>query len=363
MDYQIIHSKDIDNLNKDDSEVIFDYNPSTNVNFHNASIILNISLKVDLDGIDESQLTNIQKKNPCFDKFFIYKLFKTILYKKDNVDTYTNKRIYDYVRMKNCFNSPKNEIHGFGCIPLSSEVVDEYKLQFNIPLKYLFSEFEDLFFYSSNRHTLHIELADKNWIKEIFDNHDYSLKVSKKNIQSMYLKVPIKTTLLKNELPKISKQEFRKTQIGELNISSEFTESSLNIRADRNKPISFLFMLKDKNDRIITSKELANIQLEINNQTYPTYDMKLNNNYDYEYLYEMYCRYLDFYYGNSENYLCNPQPSYLTFSEWKKHPIICFILPQLKDDTSYEMGINIKFTNSTKNTKKVVWLYNYITNN
>jgi len=364
MDYQIINAKDIDNLNKDDSEVIFDFNPSTNINFFEASLVLNISLKIDFKDMDETQQFNyrnkMEGKNPSFDKFFIYKLFKTIEYKENNESKYSNKRIYDYVRMKNIFNNPKNDIHGFNYIKLDSELSGLYKLQFNIPLKFLFSEFEDLFFYSKNRHTLHVELSDNNVLKSFMFDDEYPLTLKSKSILSLYLKVPIKFTTLNNEIVMIKNQEFRKSQMGELNISSEFQESTISIRGDKSKPISFLFMLKDKDNCIVTSKELANIQLDINNKLYPQYEMKLNYNYNYDYLYEMYCRYIEFYYGNSSNYLVNQSYSYYSFTEFQKHPIICFILPQLEDDNSYEMSLNIKFTNSSKKTKKITYLYSFI---
>lgn len=369
MDYVNLKPRDKDNIDKPDTEVIFEYNPSSPINFAEATIIINIRLFLKNDGLSSEQIQSFitnQKDKIKFNKFFIYSLFKTITYKENNIDIFTNKRIYDYVRMKNIYYNNQADIYGFKNKNISKEIFDEYKFQFAIPIKYLFSEFEDINAYSSSKNTIIIELS--SGIKNIL-NKDENIKITY-NISSMSLLVPIKYNILENQIERLNINEckelvYRKTIIGEINCSKDFMESTVQLRGEKNKPISVLFMCKDKDENIVNN-ELNSIKLIINDNSYPNYEYNIGNDYDIYYYYQMYCRYLEFYYRNPLKSEGNNifgdfhiSSNYYTFEEFKEHQIYCFILPQLPDDTSYEIFADIKFYSKNRKTVKITYLYSY----
>ncbi|AJP61552.1 hypothetical protein CBEVV_005 [Choristoneura biennis entomopoxvirus 'L' virophage] len=363
MDYQVINCRDVDNLKINESEIIFDYNPTQMVNFFDSSLVVYGSFNIAPDGLDEAQKANIVKEYKGkikLNRFYIYKIFKTIAFKEANADKYINNKVYDYVRMKNVYNLPTNNMTCF-----EDQMIDivfgDVSYQYTIPLRYLFPEFEDLFYYSNERKMIEIHLNDLSKISDILDksDKDYSIKITNFKIKNMLLRIPIKATLAIDVIPKQIGQAYRRCEMGELNISNEFEESTLPLRCDKRKPICFSFMLKNNKDRIITDNELINIQLQINNVFYPTYDMKLDTYNQIHYLYEMYMRYIDFYYHKKDNYSVHCTQSYYNIYNYKKHPVIFFILPQLPDDTSYEIYVSLKFK-SDKKTKKLAYMYHYV---
>ncbi|AJP61521.1 hypothetical protein AHEVV1_004 [Adoxophyes honmai entomopoxvirus 'L' virophage 1] len=368
MDYIFVNCKNIDNLNRDNQEIRFEYTPSEDVNFFESSIILDINLNVVTDSLDAVQLEPYlaqQSGKVNFNKFFIYKIFKSVMYQENNVKICENQNVYDYVRMKNIFKTPMNKLYGFECIKLDEKTVYDYKLHFIIPLKCIFSEFEDLFYYSDTQKTITMRLQNimniANYKKDLFEKNDYKFKVSKSNIKNMILKIPLRYEESEHIIFKQIGQGFRKTEVGNYYLSGESVmNTEIPIGTKEFKPISFCFMLKDDSDRILEiNKELSDIQLRINSVNYPNYDMNIENYYDIGNLYEMYIRYIDSYYGNNSNYLALNFNNYYTFDEFKKHPIICFCLAELPDKKYYEIFAKIKFLTGRK-TASIAYLYTYI---
>lgn len=367
MDYIYVKPKDKDNIDKTDAEVIFDFNPSSIINFSESSLIISINVNISTKELDSNQIKEFVEKQTdkiFFNKFFIYSLFKTITYKENNVDVFINKNVYDYVRMKNIFNIKQSSIYGFLKKDTTKAIVGEYKFQFIVPIKFLFSQFEELNTYSSSKNTLIIETS--NGLKNVL-NKTTNL-VTKTSILSMCLCIPIKYNLECNqierlEILKCKELHYKKTIIGEINCSKDFQESTIQLRGEKNKPICVLFMCKNK-DQHIVQNELASIKLIVNDQSFPTYD--INEEYNLSHYYQMYCRYLEFIYhtplksqGNNvfgDFHLSN---NYHTFEEFIEHPIYCFILPQLKDDTSYEIYVDLRFYSKNRETNKITYLYNF----
>lgn len=367
MDYVYVKPKDKDNIDKPDSEIIFDFNPSSLINFSESSVIIDISINITAIELDSNQIhefTIKQSDKIFFNKFFIYSLFKTITYKENNADVFINKNVYDYVRMKNIYNIKQGSLCCFTERNTTKDIIGDYNLQFNIPIKFLFSQFEELNTYSSSKNTLIIETT--NGLKNILNKPENL--ATKTTINSMIMCIPIKYSLECNqierlEILKCKELHYKKTVIGEINCSKDFQESTVQLRGEKNKPICVLFMCKNKNNNIVKN-ELASIKLIINDKSYPTYD--INEKINLCHYYQMYCRYLEFIYhtplktqGNNvfgDFHLSN---NYYTYEEFIEHPIYCFILPQLEDDNSYEIYVDLKFYSKTRETTKITFLYNF----
>lgn len=367
MDYVYIKPKDKDNIDKPDSEIVFDFNPSSLINFSEASIIINLKITISSTELDSNQIIefiNKQSDKITFNKFFVYSLFKTITYKENNADVFINKNVYDYVRIKNIYNMKQGSLYGFTEKNTSKSVIGDYDFTFNIPIKFLFSQFEELNTYSNFKNTLIIETT--NGLKNIL-NKPLNLK-TQSVINSMVVCIPIKYNLECNqiqrlEILKCKELYYKKSVIGEINCSKDFQESTVQLRGEKNKPICVLFMCKNKDNNIVKN-ELSSIKLIINDKSFPTYD--INEKLNLCHYYQMYCRYLDFIYhtplksqGNNvfgDFHLSN---NYYTFEEFIDHPIYCFILPQLEDDSSYEIYVDLKFYSKIRETIKITYLYNF----
>lgn len=353
MDYYFVDPQNINNLSKKSGTVDFNFVPQEDVNFFEASLIFKLDY-------------SISKKNPALEfpagtavpsivHYFIYGLINDATVTSNKVRIARQENVYDYVRTSQIFkNDPRDSIYGLKYM-LCKDYECKDSLYFNVPLRFLFSEFIGLNYVDSETKNLNIKLKEVDF--NVFDEHntllnfDYSFK-------SIILKVPkfISNTEIK-ENPGIVWQSNSNCQSIDALVKAGRGDIDCILSSDR--PLSFVCMFKDNMNEIKSG--IKSVRLMINNELIPSMDS--DEECALEHYYEMYLRYIE--YGDDDNvYKHKKNMNVMDLYQFKRNPIFFFILPKLREVGQYSIKVKVVFESGLNKIHTISQIYyrsNFIT--
>lgn len=351
MDYHFVTPDKLQNLNRNQGDIFFSFNPNENTNFFESSLV--IKLKFDISKNNKTIPSNT--KIPSFKKYFVYYIFNELELIVDRKKFSEMKYPYEYIRSTQVFSkNPRDSIQGLSDIPLTSFEGEE-KLVFNIPLRYLIPEFKNMIHSDQSIKDLTIKLRRLTEIPIFTDLND--ILTFNYSITNILLKIPKQIQDEEPTQPIVKK--LWKSYGNYMSISPYVTAGKGDIPASHTneRPINYIAYFMDKDKQIC--KGLKSIKLMINSQTYPSIDV--DEEEELEHYYEMYLRHVDYIHG--EYALDNHKKNQCVWSyeEFKKHPIYFFILPKIKPCDIYSVKFKCVFEKGSDNKiEEVFYMFNYV---
>lgn len=351
MDYYFIEPTNVNNLSNKKGRIDFNFVPKDPCNFFESSLTVKlkyyITKKPNVSNIPPS--TSVQS----FKKFFIFGLFSdaSLISNKQRVATQQN--IFDYVRSNYLFsNDPRDGLYGMKDIKLTTHI-ENGSLTFNIPLRFIFSEFKGQNYIEDTTKDLEIKLKENT--SHVFTSLNESLDFDY-SIKSIILKIP--KFLSNNEILQPISNIVWKNESNTNNISHMVAAGKGDIECVNRteRPMNFACFFKDENDNIISGAE--SVRLMVNSEIIPKMDMEEES--DLEHYYELYLRYIDYVYGQTSTEKHEKVMTVLSFEEYKKSPVYYFILPKIKETGFYSLKLKLKFSQLNNRIKSIFYMYNYL---
>lgn len=356
MDYYFVEPENINNLSNKNGRIKFTFVPQERCNFFEASLVVNLEIAI----TKKPNITEIPKTTPIqsLKKFFLYGLFSdaTLLINKKKFAVQEN--IFDYVRSNYLFdNDPRDGIYGMKDIELS-DYFEAGFIRFNIPLRFLFSEFKGQNYIDERIKELEIKLQENE--SHVFTSLNESLNFDYA-IRTLILKVP--KFLNNNELTKPIANVLWKnlSNVDSIEHIVNAKKGDIDCFSTVNRPMNFICFFKDEYNNI--TNEAASVRLLLNNEMIPKVDM--DDETELDHYYELYLRYIDYTYGEVSTEKHEKIMTVLSYQQFKSAPIYYFILPNIKEVGHYSVKLKLKFNqlNTKLKTKSVFYMINYIEEN
>lgn len=352
MDYYFVDPDNQYNVSNKNGQISFNFSPKDVCNFFEASL----TLKLDYVINKKPGATEIPANTPIqsLKKFFIYGIFRDAELFISNKKFAKQERVFNYVRANYLFtNDPRDELYGMKDIQLKHHY-DEGKLVFNIPLRFLFSEFKGHNFVDSKQKEFkfYFQPNEAHVFTSLNESLDFDYKVT-----SVKLKVP--KFLSNNELTTPLHKTIWKNESYECKIKHivDMTRGDINCFSGCERPMNLICFFLDANKNI--TNDIQSVKLMLNNEIIPQVDMDAET--DMDHYYELYLRYVDYTYGEISTEKHEKVMTVLSFSEYKQNPIFYFILPKIKEDGHYNIKLKLKFNSLNRKTEELFAVFNHST--
>lgn len=347
MDYLFVEPTNVNALSVKRGKLEFVFTPSYPVNFFESSLVIKIKYSTDTNDINLDQ----KAAPPSLNKFFIYNMIKEVSLLSNRIRIAKQEYVHDYVRTNYLFSGdPRDRFYGMKDIPLD-RIVTSGELTFNIPIRFLFSEFQHQNHSDETSKILDITLQEIDC--QVLSLYSNSVRFEY-SISSIKMKVPQN---LHNSESSVSKGIVWMNNSNEQNIEHIARASKGDIDCFQmvERPMFFCCALKDSFGNILDA--CKSVRLVINNEVYPKIDSDAENELDH--YYEMYLRYIDYAYGVYSTEKHEKPMNVLSFEEYEKSPVFYFILPKLNEVGHYSVKLKLVLHKNNK-VSSVYHRVNYV---